>query len=354
MKKNKKIKSTIFVVGFLIFGSLQNLAHASPADDARAEADRQLALANQQNANSISDNGVAAADAQNKYRLAKASEKKDTGGAGSNAMISALMQGAAMACTAVCSTPPNTCTPGCIPLYMMGALAGAQSGHDGSGAGGAYDTGLRTITTPNFTYTPPKVPPGTNPDPGSHTDPSDPENPFYKIPPTTLAGPFGTVGKIQGMMKANSAKMKALGYRVNADGSVTSTKDGVTMTPQQISAAAATGAGLNPGDSQKVKDILAKAAESFEAYKVAAMDMDDSGGAGGGGSGGSAYKFTPYDSKFDMSKYLKGMGDHKPASVAGFSKNLGGEMIGVAGDDIFQMVHRRYQAKEQINYFLGK
>jgi hypothetical protein len=57
--------------------------------------------------------------------------------------------------------------------------------------------------------------------------------------------------------------------------------------------------------------------------------------------------------------YDKIMGRHRQIdkekiepSVAGMSKKFGGENIGVSGDNIFQMVNRRYKSQDERNGFL--
>ena len=46
------------------------------------------------------------------------------------------------------------------------------------------------------------------------------------------------------------------------------------------------------------------------------------------------------------------MQPREPASVAGMVKNYNGEMIGVSGDNIFDMMTRRYREKDGKDNFL--
>ena len=83
--------------------------------------------------------------------------------------------------------------------------------------------------------------------------------------------------------------------------------------------------------------------------------MDTAGGGGGGGSYGSSFGedggggYTDY-----LSKLKRGIASKKKDVVAGKSKNYGGEQIGVRVDNIFEMIHRRYQTKRKRNTFIEK
>jgi hypothetical protein len=72
-----------------------------------------------------------------------------------------------------------------------------------------------------------------------------------------------------------------------------------------------------------------------------------------GGGGGKAMAATGGGDNLDLSGLLDSMkGSRGPASVEGLQKTLGGDPIGVAGDDIFKQVTRRYQNKIQSKTFL--
>jgi hypothetical protein len=108
--------------------------------------------------------------------------------------------------------------------------------------------------------------------------------------------------------------------------------------------------GFSDGDissaMNKGKDIAAKAAEKA---KFAALTAD----AGGGGARAAAS--IPQDPAVDYDKLLgrnKNGKDKKEASVAGMSKKYGSDNIGVAGDNIFEMITRRYKAYDERKSFI--
>jgi hypothetical protein len=67
-----------------------------------------------------------------------------------------------------------------------------------------------------------------------------------------------------------------------------------------------------------------------------------------GGGGGAKPKAKGYEDKpLDMNAYMKSlMGQDKSRDVAGLQKRMGSDSIGVAQDDIFQMIHRSYKNQE--------
>ncbi len=93
---------------------------------------------------------------------------------------------------------------------------------------------------------------------------------------------------------------------------------------------------------QSVKDGMAKAAADASVhYRVVSVATE----GGGGGAKGE----TP----FDLNGILNGLkGDRGPASIAGLQKSLNGEPIGVAQDNIFKQVTRKYQDKIALRMFL--
>jgi hypothetical protein len=69
-----------------------------------------------------------------------------------------------------------------------------------------------------------------------------------------------------------------------------------------------------------------------------------------GGGGGPRNKNLPRDKEFNYAQLLRGLNGRDPASigagVAGLEKKLGNDSIGIANDNIFLMVNRRYQSKK--------
>lgn len=99
---------------------------------------------------------------------------------------------------------------------------------------------------------------------------------------------------------------------------------------------------LDPKTKAKLKAALKKSR-----YKVSSVGIGDGGGGrrrGGGGSGSGGLGF-------DMDGYMKGLmgkkGKGRQPSSAGLSKNFNGSPVGVASDDIFKMVSRKYVLKQR-------
>lgn len=146
-------------------------------------------------------------------------------------------------------------------------------------------------------------------------------------------------------IQANLDKLKALGYKVNPDGSVT-TPEGTFAKENFSSAGAMAGAGYSPSDikaaSAMIDKINKQIADEYGGDRVVSVGVDSSGG--GGGSYGS---YERKDDGFD--DYLKslrrghGTGTaNYQRMIAGKSINVGGEPLGVKGDNIFKMVERQY------------
>jgi hypothetical protein len=53
------------------------------------------------------------------------------------------------------------------------------------------------------------------------------------------------------------------------------------------------------------------------------------------------------------SKDMEGSNKREPATAEGLAKDFNGELIGVAGDDIFKMMNRRYKLKTAQDSFIG-
>ncbi len=99
------------------------------------------------------------------------------------------------------------------------------------------------------------------------------------------------------------------------------------------------------------KQFAAKQAEKFK-------QMSQLAGAGGGGGGrglasdGGAGGEGGYGAGFDpWGRDPRNRNRVKP-KISGLTKKLGNDTIGVSGDDIFEMVTRRYKARDQENHFL--
>lgn len=127
----------------------------------------------------------------------------------------------------------------------------------------------------------------------------------------------------------NGKKMNTGGFNSAAD-----LKNGLGFSDAQLSEMAK-------------EDLLA----AEEAKKLAASikSLTTKGGSSGGFSDEFGVGSTaPQVLSVDDSKSAK----RDPANLAGLSKKFRGENIGIAMDDIFQMMNRRYQLKDQQNSFM--
>ncbi len=97
--------------------------------------------------------------------------------------------------------------------------------------------------------------------------------------------------------------------------------------------------------AQQAADLKAKMDEMKDknGANVNKALVGDTGGGGGGGGGSRA----PDPAEAGAGSGKAGLGSGSKAGVSGLSKNLGNDKIGVAGDDIFKMISRRYKAYER-------
>ena len=111
------------------------------------------------------------------------------------------------------------------------------------------------------------------------------------------------------------------------------------------------GAMANLSDAQKAE--IAKAQkEALAKYGLSDVALEEAGGGHHGGGGGGS------DGGIDMDALMKSLGlggggeKKDDGTVAGLNKTIGGEPIGVASDNIFQQMSRRYDAKKSSNIFI--
>ncbi len=146
--------------------------------------------------------------------------------------------------------------------------------------------------------------------------------------------------------------LKGLGYEVDMDKEILHTPDGA-MPFSAFSDAASAMEQLGATAEEIDEFMQSVAGLSVDSGPgVVAMDVD--GGAGGGA------RFDRQPSSLDdsdpLGDYLRSLmapsSKSKAEMVAGKSRMLGGEPIGVAADNIFDMVHRRYQQKAKQGLFI--
>ena len=251
-------------------------------------------------------------------------QSQDSGASTANMLAAAAL---APACF---SKPPNIAA--CAMMAMALMQSGANNNHHGY-AGWTQDS-----AAPDGGW--------TDSDPDSYLDPDksnlgDAEG---------LRGGSGLTAGQQRELNAAKDILSDNGFGIDGNGTVTS-PDGTKIPASAFSnPSGLSGFGLSDSLVEDVKKAQSTAAAALKDVKLG------SGEAGGGGSKSSA--FANGMDEFDPSKYAYKAGGKdsgkkpKGSQFAGFSRNLAGDRIGVAGDNIFQMVHRRYQAKNRSKYFL--
>lgn len=127
------------------------------------------------------------------------------------------------------------------------------------------------------------------------------------------------------------------------------TPDGRTISTASLANGGA-GSGLTPTELSSFKDMLkqaqtaaAKALKGNSEQRGAAETEDYP-------SGGSSFKAKVSPPQVPRIPVARAGRD--PASVRGAFKDLNGDRIGVAMDSMFEMMHRRYKANSERDYFI--
>ncbi len=153
------------------------------------------------------------------------------------------------------------------------------------------------------------------------------------------------------------SSLEKSGAVISADGRTMTTKDGRKFDLTKGADGSMEGLmamGLTAAEAQKAAEAGSKYAAAANAkYGAMLAKMNADGGGGGGlaslgpaadgsgGSGGGGYSWNDPRNK-----------PRAKAKVAGLTRKLGDDTIGVAGDDIFEMVTRRYKARDENGNFL--
>jgi hypothetical protein len=165
--------------------------------------------------------------------------------------------------------------------------------------------------------------------------------------------------QLRELLNKQTAELARRGIKLDDKGQMTM-PDGTTANLKDLSNgnasnfAAATG--LGPTEMKELADKLnganAKIAAQFGA-NAKDIKLGFSSGGGSSGSGGNG-EGVGGGSKFDFNSLFGGMKpkDRSAASFTGPAKIFRGQPIGVAQDNIFKMVSRRYQEKSKTNYFM--
>jgi len=184
--------------------------------------------------------------------------------------------------------------------------------------------------------------------------------PDFSVPlPDVLPG-FGDIGvntpeELTNAISTGNYEMDSLGYTYDEATGKFSTPEGKVIDDMSMAGiAAATGA--SAGDMSMASSALAKLneenAKKFDPNSVKpniiGMGFESMGGGSRSGrSGGSDLNFYKLMRRGPASAKAEQV-------IAGKSRLLGGESIGVQVDNLFDMVHRRYQTKRKSNTFIEK
>lgn len=151
-------------------------------------------------------------------------------------------------------------------------------------------------------------------------------------------------------------KLKDIGVTVDKKGVVTM-PDGSKKNLGDMSASSLQAAGYS---SQAIADFNSKAADIKAKAGAAAKSTDgsdsfgDSVGGGGASANSTAAAVVPYGIPASGLATGPGMGvDRNPAQIAGMSRDLNGEPIGVSADNMWLMMNRRYNLMEKNGSFLA-
>lgn len=162
--------------------------------------------------------------------------------------------------------------------------------------------------------------------------------------------PDDVLGQIQRDVNDNLNNLGNRGYSYNpSTNSVTTPDNGSIPAATLTSPSGLSSLGLSEPEIANIQNVAKKALDDAKktASKFAgSSDFDTAGGGGSKIKPGPGYGSD--ENGFDMNKYLAGLmkKDNGARGVAGLEKKLGSDSIGVAQDNIFNMIHRRYEAKK--------
>lgn len=159
-------------------------------------------------------------------------------------------------------------------------------------------------------------------------------------------------------LEKQTAELNRRGIKLDDKGNITM-PDGKTANLNDLSNGNANGfaaaTGLGAAEMKELADKLNGANAKIAAQLGAnAKDIKLGFSSGGGSSGGQGSgEGVPGGGKFDFNSLFGAKSkDRSAASFTGPAKNFRGQPIGVAQDNIFKMVSRRYLEKSKTNYFM--
>ena len=277
---------------------------------------------------------------------ARSAEKSQLKGAVVNVGAAAMFGG-------ICATVYGgwACAPAAIAMAAAGLL---NKGAKGSGAAGAsmsaYDPAIYGGNGLGNT--------AGNGDPTVYGDGSGNGNGGPTIGgngngPTTL--PDGsTAATVDRSIARVRQGLADAGVIISGDGKTLTTKDGRKYDLSKGADGTTEGMlamGLTASEAAQAeaagKNFAAQAAK-----KYASLSAD--GGGGGGSRGPAADAGAGGAGAFNMNGWGNDPRNKKraPAKVSGLTRKLGDDTIGVSGDNIFEMVTRRYKARDENGNFI--
>lgn len=192
---------------------------------------------------------------------------------------------------------------------------------------------------------------GTCPTCAPGTSPGDNANPNISGSSNKNDGSNKLQSQIVKDFNALGAKLTANGVKLSADKKSAILPGGKKVEFSSMgNADGMKSNGFSDAEVQAAQALIKAAqAKAQSQIKAIAMTAEGAGGGGGGGfnHGGGADKLG---SGFNFK--MPGEEKKRGANVSGMSKTLGTDRIGVAGDDIFEMVKRRYKARDSQNEFI--
>lgn len=164
------------------------------------------------------------------------------------------------------------------------------------------------------------------------------------------------MGKLVGEYNSLRGTLEKSGYKVSADGQTVTDPQGRKIPASAFAngpAGAASALGLSDSDAAAMNEAMkGAAAKANERVKGIAMAVEGGGGSGvvanasgGGGSGRGGFGGGGFNFR------MPGQGGSQVKGVSGLSKQLGSDKIGIASDNIFEMIHHRYQERDKDGNF---
>ena len=173
---------------------------------------------------------------------------------------------------------------------------------------------------------------------------------------TTTLPDGSTVSTVDRDIRRINDRLAGAGVVISDDGRTMTTKDGRKFDLSKGADGSKEGLlamGLTASEAAQA-EAAGKAFSAQAAKKIAALSADGGGGGGGGGRNPAGDAGAGGAGAYGMGGWGNDPRNKKraPAKVSGLTRKLGDDTIGVSGDNIFEMVTRRYKARDQVNNFL--